>query len=352
MAGDSQTTEPAKSDLPIADIPYAEEARADLLRKKYDDKNKKNRSVLAWIRPFSRLHKLPIAKRIWAYLAIMAVYTAFAHVIVENKLTPQFLKEAANVGGANLVLGMLLVFRTNSAYERWSEGRRLWGQLMNESRSLSLKVSRYLEVPDNEKWDFGELIVSFAYALKHHLRDSIPSIDLPGIRPTEDLAAAHVPVHVTDTMYKIIYRWYKAGFIDSIILNNLDRHLAAYMDVLGACERIRSTPLALSYRAFIRQGIALNLLAMPLYIASSLPIYWSIPLTIIASYFLIGLEIVAEEIEDPFGHDTDDLPLDTICERICVTVHEIMRKKPSISPADDVLKYTKSYPIPKFNALS
>ncbi len=347
MTGDSQTTEPEN-----AEPPYAAEAREDLQRLTYEEKYKQQRSVLTWITPFSRLHHLPIAKRIWVYLAIMAAYTAVAHLIAEHRLTPQFLKEAASVGSANLVLGLLLVFRTNSAYERWSEGRRFWGQLMNESRSLAMKVSRYMEVPENEKWEFGELIVSFAYALKHHLRDSVPSIDLPGIKPTEALAAAHVPVHVTDTMYKIIHKWYKAGFIDSILLNNLDRHLAAYMDVVGACERIRSTPLALSYRAFIRQGIGLNLLAMPIYIAATLPIYWSIPLTIIASYFLIGLEMVAEEIEDPFGHDSDDLPLDIICERICVTVHEIMRKKPAEASSNDVLKYTKSFPTPKLNSLS
>jgi putative membrane protein len=103
----------------------------------------------------------------------------------------------------------------------------------------------------------------------------------------------------------------------SIILVSLDRHLSAYMDICGACERIRSTPLALSYRAFRRQGIALNLIILPLYSASALPLVLSVPISVIASYFLIGLELIAEEIEDPFGHDSDDLPLDTICERIC-----------------------------------
>ncbi|HEY9760598.1 MAG TPA: bestrophin family protein [Oculatellaceae cyanobacterium] len=339
----------------INDIPFRDEARADYTRithAKLDDKTKKNRTVAAWIAPLTKLHKLPITKRIWVYLTLMCLYTVAAHFITASHFTPQFLKEAISIGTANLVLGLLLVFRTNSAYERWSEGRRLWGQLMNESRSLSLKVSRYLEIPDEEKWEFGELIVSFAYALKHHLRDSVPSLDLPGIRPTEELAAAHVPVHITDTMYKILHKWFKKGYIDSMILGNLDHHLSAYMDVTGACERIRSTPLALSYRAFIRQGIAINLLVMPLYITATLPLYWAVPLTVVACYFLIGLELIAEEIEDPFGHDSDDLPLDTICERVCVTVYEIMRRKPTTSISSDVLKFTKSYPKPKFNPLT
>ena len=72
----------------------------------------------------------------------------------------------------------------------------------------------------------------------------------------------------------------------------------------------------------------------------------------IASYFLIGLELIAEEIEDPFGHDSDDLPLDTICERICTTVHEIFQKKASpVSPPNEVLKYTANFSAPKPNPL-
>ncbi|MFX7705337.1 bestrophin family ion channel, partial [Acinetobacter baumannii] len=62
--------------------------------------------------------------------------------------------------------------------------------------------------------------------------------------------------------------------------------------------------------------------------------------------------MIAEEIEDPFGHDIDDLPLDTICERICVTVHEIMRREPTKTKESDLLKYTSSFPAPKINLMS
>jgi putative membrane protein len=312
----------------------------------------KKRTIKAWITPFSRVHRMPVFKRIWFYLACMALYTVVAHFVVSKSVTAALLKEAVSIGCANLILGLLLVFRTNSAYERWSEGRRLWGQLMNESRSLSLKVSHYLKIPDQEKDQFGELIVSYAFALKHHLRDSTPSNDLPGIKPMAELGTAHLPVHVTDTMYAIMNGWYQKNFIDSIILVSLSHHLSAFMDIVGACERIRSTPLAMSYRAFIRQGIALNLLILPLYSASALPLVLSVPISVVASYFLIGLELIAEEIEDPFGVDADDLPLDIICERICTTVHEIFQKKASlVSPPSEVLKFTGAFSPPKPNPL-
>jgi putative membrane protein len=65
------------------------------------------------------------------------------------------------------------------------------------------------------------------------------------------------------------------------------------------------------------------------------------------------LELIAEEIEDPFGHDTDDLPLDTICERICTTVNEIFQKEASpVSPPREVLKFTAAFSPPKSNPLS
>src|SRR5438874_1631739 len=100
--------------------------------------------------------------------------------------------------------------------------------------------------------------------------------------------------------------------------------------------RIRTSPLAVSYRAFMRQGIALNLLALPWYVVPELSLWWSLPLVLIGAYFLIGLELIAEDIEDPFGHDGDDLPLDTICSNIQKTVTEIL-------PWDNAQQFTASF---------
>jgi ion channel-forming bestrophin family protein len=298
-------------------------------------------SLRTWIHPFSKLHRIPVFKRVWFYLALMAAYTTMVHFWVAGNVSPQFFKDAGNIAYTSLVLGLLLVFRTNSAYDRWWEGRKLWGQLVNNSRNLCLKVKRLPNVPDQDKILVSEYVVSFAYSLKNHLRDTTPAKRLPGVKPQVDMNAFHLPVQVSDSIFGKVQGWYQAGKIDGFLLLQMDSHLDSFMDICGACERIKSSPLVLSYRAFIRQGIAINLAAGPWYAAAALPLHWALPIIVFASYFLIGLELIAEDIEDPFGRDGDDLPLDTICDKIRLVVAQIMHENDA-KVHDERLKYTVS----------
>jgi putative membrane protein len=298
-------------------------------------------SLLTWINPFSRLHRIPVFKRVWFYLALMAAYATMVHFWVAGHVSPTFFKDASNIAYTSLVLGLLLVFRTNSAYERWWEGRKLWGQLVNESRNLCLKTKYLPNVAYQDKILLSEYVVSFAYSLKNHLRDAVPGKRLPGVKAQVDMAVAHLPVQVADAIYCKIQEWYQSGKIDGFLLLQMDSHMRSFMDICGACERIKSSPLVLSYRAFIRQGIAINLAVVPWYAATTLPLHWVLPIIIFAAYFLIGLELIAEDIEDPFGYDGDDLPLDTICDKIRLVLTQIMHENEAKSH-DERLKYTVS----------
>jgi len=303
-----------------------------------------HKSLVPWIHPFTRFHHIPVFKRIWLFMALMAAYTALVHWFSDGNIPTQNLKEVGAAAYSSVIIGLLLVFRTNAAYERWSEGRRLWGQLVNDSRNLSLKVRSFVPAPDAEKARLGKLVISFAYALKHHLRDSRPGRHLPGVEITGEKVPKNLPVHLAGQIYEMVLRWQQQGIIDGFILLQLDTHVRSYMDICGACERIRSTPLAISYRAFLRQGIALNLLALPWYASSQISIWWSMPLVLIGSYFLIGLELIAEDIEDPFGYDGDDLPLDTICANIHATVSDIL-------PVPRAQKFTTAFKAPSKDPL-
>ncbi|PWT99469.1 MAG: hypothetical protein C5B53_05360 [Candidatus Melainabacteria bacterium] len=289
-----------------------------------------------WIHPFTRFHQIPVFKRVWIYVAIIGVYTLIVHWCLGSCQDWQALKDAAGLGYVSIILGVLLVFRTNSAYERWSEGRHLWGQLTNDSRNLALKVSRLIRIPQVEKQQLGELLVSFAYALKHHLRASTPSRDLPGLEPMAELAGKNLPVHVADKIFARVGAWKAEGRIDGIDVLQLEPHLRALMDICGSCERIRTTPLTVSYRAFMRQGIAINLLIAPFYVSNiGLDIWWKLPIIMSAAYFLIGLEMIAEDTEEPFGKGGDDLPLDIICANIQKTIDQIL---PSIQTSEQAPK--------------
>jgi ion channel-forming bestrophin family protein len=123
--------------------------------------------------------------------------------------------------------------------------------------------------------------------------------------------------------------WHQRKLIDSVLYLSLDHHARALMDICGSCERIKSSPIAVSYRAFMRQGIALNLLAWPWYLTGEYNWWWSLPPILIGAYFLIGIELIAEDIEEPFGYEGDDLPLDNLCANIKKSVGRIMNVQKS-----------------------
>ena len=278
----------------------------------------------SWVRAFTRMHRIPVFKRVWLYLFLMACYTVVVDKIADATFPSDMIKEAGAAAYGSVVLGLLLVFRTNQANERWVEGRKLWGQLVNESRNLTLKVRSFINVPDEEKYKMGELVISFAYALKHHLRGTTPSEPLPGIGKPSPSDIKHLPVLVTSKIFDLLQVWRKAGHIDNLFLIQMEYQIKIFMDVCGACERIKNSPLAVSYRAFMRQGIVLNLLAYPWYITPQYSVIWCLPLILIGTYFLIGLELIAEDVEEPFGRDGDDLPLDAICATIRNSVSDIL----------------------------
>ncbi len=303
------------------------------------------RSLLSmWILPFTRMHRIPVFKRVWLYVAMMAAYTIAVDYIAAKSFPGHVLKEAGAAAYSSIILGMLLVFRTNSAYERWWEGRKQWGQLVNDSRNICIKVRSYSRVKDVEKARFGELIISFAYALKHHLRATAPSKPLPGTLDATELESQHLPVYLAGQVYDKLVTWQQGGNLDPLALMQLDRHARSLMDICGACERIKKSPIAVSYRAFMRQGIMLNLLILPWYAAQEFSFLLCLPLNLIATYFLVGLELIAEDIEDPFGYDGDDLPLDNICSDLRNSVSSILQVRRD-------QKFTCSISVPRLDPL-
>lgn len=287
-------------------------------------KSDKDNLFAMWTRPFTVMHKIQVFKRVWFYLFMLAAYVICVDQIVPS-VTTKIFKEAGLAGTySSVVLGLLLVFPTNSAYDRWWEGRKLWGQLTNDSRNICLKVSSMVAVSESEKRQFGEMVISFAYALKHHLRDSTPTENLPGLTGLTASDLDHLPLTIANRIYQTIAKWQVSNKIDGLTFIILDQHARALMDICGACERIKNSPISVSYRAFMRQGIALSLLTMPWYLSREFPIWYSLPPFLVGAYFLIGIELIAEDVEDPFGHDGDDLPLDNMCNGIRHTCSKVL----------------------------
>jgi putative membrane protein len=230
-------------------------------------------------------------------------------------------------GLLGFVISMLLVFRTNTAYDRWWEGRKLWGALVNNSRNLAIKLSVMLPAEDKDNRNFfRKIIPAYAYALKKHLGHETTRISL--FDNDDQLQQQinkdkHIPNQVAVLLLKRVQQLYEQGKIKGDQLIVLNAELQSFTDICGACERIKNTPIPYSYSAFIKKFIFFYVITLPVGYVFSLG-YFIIPVVTFVFYVLASLEIIAEEIEDPFGGDENDLPLDKIAASIHKHTGEIL----------------------------
>ncbi len=226
-----------------------------------------------------------------------------------------------------IVLGLFLVFRVNSSYDRWWEGRKLWGSMVNNTRNLSLKFAAYLEPVDhqNRQW-FAQMISNIPASLRDHLRGKHKLRELEWSDETEFLKgekAVHVPNYISGLLYRKVVELVKAGKLTPDQQWLLDRELKEFSDIIGACERIKNTPIPYSYAMYIKKFIFIYLITLPFGLVTT-TYYLTIPVVLLISFILLSVELIAEEIEDPFGKEANDLPIDELSGKIRDNVREIL----------------------------
>ena len=225
-------------------------------------------------------------------------------------------------GMLGFVISLLLAYRTNTAYDRWWEGRKLWGSLVNSSRNLALKLSVILSDESDKKF-LREVIPMYASILSKHLSNKEVSKMLFENIDLEIDHQKHKPNQVAKTIFHKINELYKSGKITSDQLITINNELQTFTDVCGACERIKNTPIPYSYSAFIKKFIFFYIMTLPFGYVFSLG-YYVIPVVVFIFYVLASLELIAEEIEDPFGGDDNDLPTKKIAANIKKHVEELL----------------------------
>jgi ion channel-forming bestrophin family protein len=276
------------------------------------------RTLLGWIWP-----PPPIAGRLWIAVLAAAIYSVavWAWHPTEGLLQPLWASQFALINSA--IIGLLVSFRTKVAYDRWWEARMLWGALVNNSRNLCLKVRELANPDDTERAKFVALVTAFPVALMRHLRGPLLLNELDDFK--EDPATPnHVPAHIAGRIMATVAALRASGRIDGHAHQMLDAHLNSLMDICGACERIRNTPLPGSNLSLLRHGLLLGFLFTPWAIVQTLGA-WVVLVQAIGVYFVFGIELTAEAIEQPFGFDGDDLPLETYCETIRTSARDILR---------------------------
>lgn len=227
-------------------------------------------------------------------------------------------------------ISMLLVFRTNTAYDRWWEGRRLWGSLVNNSRNLAIKLCAFLPQDDTiQRSFFARIIPAFAISLHNHLHSEKLRVELfeEGHEHKHVFEkidrSKHIPNQVAVLMMQHVQQLYSSGKISGEQLIVLNTELLSFTDICGACERIKNTPIPFSYSVFIKKFIFLYIMTLPFGYVFSLG-YLVIPVVVFVFYVLASLELIAEEIEDPFGGDANDVPTAKLAETIQRNVKEIL----------------------------
>lgn len=254
----------------------------------YDPKN--------WLRILFDFPRSPIFRTLfldvlgagaWAALVVWVETDLFR---VAVPLGPSFLSILG------IILGLLLVFRTNTAYDRWWEGRKLWGQLVNVSRGLARQLS---VASSDRRARYADLLAEFPGALSTHLRRERGT---PG---------PHVPNRILSELHAEVRLDAEAGRLGGDARLVTAPLLQQFDDVLGACERIRNTPIPFSYSSYVKQFVVLYALVMPFGLVREFG-YGTIIASMFTFFATMGLELLAGEVEEPFGNDLNDLPLEEI----------------------------------------
>lgn len=280
-----------------------------------------------WFKLITVFHKsdtfrrlIPVMIGIGAFTAIVVTFEVYVfHWNYKNNTVVHSI--------LGFVLSMLLVFRTNTAYDRWWEGRKIWGDIVNQSRNMAIKLRAYLKKKENSD-ELIETIIAYNYVLREHLRPNEINKDalnkLSEELKKELLVSKHPPNTISIYIQKRLEQFRTSGELSELQVLMLNDEVRSFVNNCGACERIKNTPIPYSYNIFLKKIIFLYVVTIPFAFGPEFR-YATIFISIIVLYVFASIELIAEEIEDPFGDDDNDLPLEDICNRIKANLEEIKK---------------------------
>ncbi len=280
-----------------------------------------------WWKLIFAFHKSDTFRMLLPGMLALAVFTAGIAYLELDHLHLTFKNSMAAHSIIGFVLSFLLVFRTNSAYDRWWEGRKLWGSFVNNSRNLAMKLNALLP---KERTDLREmfriLIGNYVTAAHQHLLHGVDFKTLENYGKFDEKYYRqfnHIPNGIAKTVYEEIIKLNRNGIFTKEDILFLNAEIQSFTDNIGACERIKNTPIPYSYSIFLKKIIFVYVLTMPFGFAMEFG-YWAALVVPFVFYAFASIELIGEEIENPFGDDANDLPTDEIAERIKGNLKELL----------------------------
>ncbi|RCH55931.1 hypothetical protein DJ568_04040 [Mucilaginibacter hurinus] len=275
-----------------------------------------------WFKFIFMFHRADTFRELLPLIIAVGLYAVAIDFLLMDVLHLQKTNIISKITYVHTTIGflfsLLLAFRINSAYDRWWEGRKLWGSLVNNSRNLSIKLKHLVNDPADVAY-FNYAIPLFSRVLRDHLRDNYKHED-------QDFFVVdrkkHVPNQVASVIIKRLYELNRAGQLNTEQLLSLNNDISIFSDICGSCERIKKTPIPFSYSVFIKKFIFTYIITLPFAWVFELG-YFVVPIICFILFVFASIELISEEIENPFGVDANDLPINTICETIKKDVGDI-----------------------------
>ncbi len=296
----------------------------------YDSK-KWSELIKTIVQTFKQSYNL---KQLLKFMTILTIYTVGVTIGCVEYLESYLAIDTVFFSLIGVILSLFLVFRLNSAYDRWWEGRKLWGRLINDSRTFALNLDALLPENDRKRRKFFvRNLANFSNALQWHLRDEMKMDEFIHInkRYAEDLEAVnHKPNKIVSFMYVEVQHMYEEKTITDFDKDRLMGTLEKFIDILGACERIKKTPIPFSHSTFIKMFIMIYLTILPFGLVDVFE-YLTIPTVMIMGFALLGVEVISEEIENPFTMEANALPLASMGDTIREGAYEILHIKSSFT---------------------
>jgi putative membrane protein len=269
--------------------------------------------------------KSSLIKRLLKGLVYITAVTALL-LYLEQKDIFHIQISNALPGYMGAALGLLLVFRNNTAYDKWWEARKELGALVNISRNFAIDINGFLPPGSKEKTKLATLLTCFIYALKEHLRNGVKMRDMQDLDEAEYRIielAQHKPSAIANLIMARVETLWKEKMVTDVQQYLLVTKINTLIDICGKCERIRNTPIPIAYGLLLKFFINIYVILLPVGLSHDLG-WGALPLEIILYYIMMSIVLTAEEIEEPFGKDLNDLPFDEMAGKMKVTIQEII----------------------------
>ncbi len=267
-----------------------------------------------------------VLKKIMAQLFVILLFSLFIYFFKGRIFDYKVHLNPTIFTLIGLALAIFMGFCNSASYDRFWEGRKLWGLLVIETRSLTRQILSYIpNVSKEEKQKIIKLISAFCWALNYQLRDKSGTGNLPQLLSPEQLEQINGKKFIPSIILGFIADWlheqHQKGNIDTIILTQIDDQLNQFSNISGGCERIYNTPLPFAYSVLLHRTVYLYCFWLPFGLVDTLG--WMMPLIVLLiSYTFIALDAIIQEIGEPFGEEENDLALNSICRTIEFSIFE------------------------------